>query len=114
MTCHRYVKLYQNHRLGELPPHIFAIADAAYHSMVRQRRHQCIVISGESGSGKTEATLLLLHHLTMLSQKGAHGQGVEQTILSSGPVLEVRFPTKHPRWKSFGHAQFLLRSGAAN
>ena len=83
--------MYQNHRLGELPPHIFAIADSAYHSMLKQRKNQCIVISGESGSGKTEATLFLLHHLTMLSQKGSHGSGVEQTILSSGPVLEVNF-----------------------
>lgn len=50
---------------------------------------QCIVISGESGSGKTESTNFLLHHLTALSQKGAHGSGVEQTILSAGPVLEA-------------------------
>ncbi|KAK7086061.1 Unconventional myosin-IXb [Halocaridina rubra] len=85
----KYVKLYQNHRLGELPPHIFAIADVAYSTMIKQRRNQCIVISGESGSGKTESTLFLLHHLTMLSQKGSHGSGVEQTILSSGPVLEA-------------------------
>jgi myosin-9 len=86
----KYVKLYQNRRLGELPPHIFAVADAAYHSMLRERRQQCIVISGESGSGKTESTNFLLHHLTALSQKGSHGSGVEQTILSAGPVLEVR------------------------
>ncbi|KAA0202003.1 hypothetical protein HAZT_HAZT009678, partial [Hyalella azteca] len=86
----KYVKIYQNHRMGELPPHIFAIADSAYHSMVKQRKNQCIVISGESGSGKTESTLFLLHHLTMLSQKGSHGSGVEQTILSSGPVACVQ------------------------
>ncbi|KAK2719040.1 unconventional myosin-IXAa-like isoform X2 [Artemia franciscana] len=85
----KYVKLYQNRRLGELPPHIFAVADAAYHSMLRERRQQCIVISGESGSGKTESTNFLLHHLTALSQKGSHGSGVEQTILSAGPVLEA-------------------------
>ncbi|KAL1117614.1 hypothetical protein AAG570_003929 [Ranatra chinensis] len=86
----KYVKLYQNRRLGpELPPHIFAIADCAYHCMLRERRNQCIVISGESGSGKTESTNFLLHHLTALSQKGSHGSGVEQTILSAGPVLEA-------------------------
>jgi hypothetical protein len=44
---------------------------------------------GESGSGKTESTNFLLHHLTALSHKGSHGSGVEQTILSAGPVLEV-------------------------
>jgi hypothetical protein len=47
---------------------------------------------GESGSGKTESTNFLLHHLTALSQKGSQGCGVEQTILSAGPVLEVRSP----------------------
>lgn len=47
------------------------------------------MISGESGSGKTESTNFLLHHLTALSQKGLHGSGVEQTILSAGPVLEA-------------------------
>ena len=85
----KYVSMYQNTPLGELPPHIFAVADAAYHSMLREKKNQCIVISGESGSGKTESTNLLLHHLTALSHKGLHGSGVEQTILGAGPVLEV-------------------------
>lgn len=86
----KYVKLYQNKRIGSsLPPHIFAVADTAYHYMLRERTNQCIVISGESGSGKTESTNFLLHHLTALSQKGSHGSGVEQTILSAGPVLEA-------------------------
>ncbi|XP_071169195.1 unconventional myosin-IXb-like isoform X19 [Mytilus edulis] len=85
----KYVKMYQNKRLGELPPHIFAIADTAFYTMLRKRKNQCIVISGESGSGKTETNNLLLHHLTALSQKGAHGSGVEQTILGAGPVLEA-------------------------
>lgn len=86
----KYVKMYQNRRLGDLPPHIFAIADAAYHTMLQEKRNQCIVISGESGSGKTESTNLLLHHLSALSQRAVHGTGVEQTILGAGPVLEVR------------------------
>ncbi|CAL1546779.1 unnamed protein product [Lymnaea stagnalis] len=85
----KYVSMYQNKRLGDLPPHIFAVADAAYHSMLREKKNQCIVISGESGSGKTESTNLLLHHLTALSHKGLHGSGVEQTILGAGPVLEA-------------------------
>ncbi|GAB1606082.1 unconventional myosin-IXAa-like [Argonauta hians] len=85
----KYVKMYQYKWLGDLPPHIFAIADAAFSTMLRTKKNQCIVISGESGSGKTESTNLLLHHLTALSQKGNHATGVEQTILGAGPVLEA-------------------------
>ncbi|XP_033097030.1 unconventional myosin-IXa-like [Anneissia japonica] len=83
-----YVDRYQNRKLHELDPHIFAIADASFHAMLEEKRSQCVVISGESGSGKTESTNLLIHHLTALSQKG-HGTGVEQTLLGAGPVLEA-------------------------
>ncbi|XP_006877195.1 PREDICTED: unconventional myosin-IXb [Chrysochloris asiatica] len=84
----KYVKMYENQQLGRLEPHIFAIADAAYHAMLRKRLNQCIVISGESGSGKTQSTNFLIHCLTALSQKG-YASGVERTILGAGPVLEA-------------------------
>ncbi|CDQ60378.1 unnamed protein product [Oncorhynchus mykiss] len=83
----KYVKMYDNHALGKLEPHIYAVADVAYHAMLQRRRNQCIVISGESGSGKTQSTNFLIHHLTALSQKG-FASGVEQIILGAGPVLE--------------------------
>lgn len=85
----KYVKMYENHQLGKLEPHIFAIADVAYYAMLRKKVNQCIVISGESGSGKTQSTNFLIHCLTALSQKG-YASGVERTILGAGPVLEVR------------------------
>ncbi|NXL93278.1 MYO9B protein, partial [Alectura lathami] len=84
----KYVKLYENHQLGKLEPHIFAIADVAYHTMLKKQVNQCIVISGESGSGKTQSTNFLIHCLTALSQKG-YASGVERTILGAGPVLEA-------------------------
>ncbi|XP_056453876.1 unconventional myosin-IXAb-like isoform X2 [Gadus chalcogrammus] len=84
----KYVKMYDNHTLGKLEPHIYAVADVAYHAMLQRRKDQCIVISGESGSGKTQSTNFLIHHLTALSQKG-FASGVEQTILGAGPVLEA-------------------------
>ncbi|XP_073784076.1 unconventional myosin-IXb isoform X4 [Danio rerio] len=84
----RYVKMYENHTLGKLEPHVFAIADAAFHTMMNKRVNQCIVISGESGSGKTQSTNFLIHCLTALSQKG-YTSGVERTILGAGPVLEA-------------------------
>ncbi|XP_040269613.1 unconventional myosin-IXa isoform X1 [Bufo bufo] len=84
----KYVKMYDNRRLGDREPHIYAVADAAYHAMLRRQRNQCIVISGETGSGKTQSTNFLIHHLTALSQKG-YASGVEQIILGAGPVLEA-------------------------
>ncbi|XP_048886169.1 unconventional myosin-IXAa isoform X4 [Brienomyrus brachyistius] len=84
----KYVKMYDNHQLGKLEPHIYAVADVAYHAMLQRHRNQCIVISGESGSGKTQSTNFLIHHLTALSQKG-FASGVEQIILGAGPVLEA-------------------------
>uniref|UniRef100_H3CW19 Myosin IXA n=1 Tax=Tetraodon nigroviridis TaxID=99883 RepID=H3CW19_TETNG len=83
----KYVKMYDN-RWGKLEPHIYAVADVAYHTMLQRERNQCIVISGESGSGKTQSTNFLIHHLTALSQKG-FASGVEQIILGAGPVLEA-------------------------
>uniref|UniRef100_A0A3P8YAM1 Myosin IXb n=1 Tax=Esox lucius TaxID=8010 RepID=A0A3P8YAM1_ESOLU len=84
----KYVTMYYNQPLGKLSPHIFAVADAAYHTMLRQQENQCVVISGESGSGKTQSTNFLIHCLTALSQKGC-SSGVERTILGAGPVLEA-------------------------
>uniref|UniRef100_A0A915CYF1 Myosin motor domain-containing protein n=1 Tax=Ditylenchus dipsaci TaxID=166011 RepID=A0A915CYF1_9BILA len=60
--------------------------------MLRIKENQCVVISGESGSGKTESTNFLLHHLTTLSGGLKSSSGcstIEQTLLSAGPVLEA-------------------------
>ena len=87
----KYVKQYQGRgRRSDLPPHIFAIADAAYTALNRRHFDQCIVISGESGSGKTESSNFLLHHLSALSRKMfSADSSIEQCILNAGPVLEV-------------------------
>lgn len=58
-------------------------------SMLRIKESQCVVISGESGSGKTESTNHLISHLTSLSQKGTSACSSETTLLNAGPVLEV-------------------------
>ncbi|XP_065176909.1 unconventional myosin-IXa-like [Sycon ciliatum] len=84
--CHKY----QNRRLGDpsVRPHIFAIADAAFHSLVQNGANQCVVISGESGSGKSEATKMLLYHIMRLSCK-ASTDGDLNRILGTAPVLEA-------------------------
>ncbi|XP_034411115.1 unconventional myosin-IXb isoform X2 [Cyclopterus lumpus] len=84
----KYVKMYENQPLGKLSPHIFAIADVALRAMLNRQVNQCIVLSGESGSGKTESSSYLIHCLTALSQK-TYSSGLERTVLGAGPVLEA-------------------------
>ncbi|XP_063742603.1 unconventional myosin-IXb isoform X2 [Eleginops maclovinus] len=84
----KFVTMYENQPLGKLSPHIFAIADVAFRAMLNRQANQCIVLSGESGSGKTESSSYLIHCLTALSQK-TYSIGLERTILGAGPVLEA-------------------------
>uniref|UniRef100_A0A3Q2XC31 Myosin motor domain-containing protein n=1 Tax=Hippocampus comes TaxID=109280 RepID=A0A3Q2XC31_HIPCM len=84
----KYVKLYENQPLGKLSPHIFAMADLAYRAMLNCKVDQCMVMSGESGSGKTESSSYLVHCLTALSQQ-TYCSGMERAILGASPVLQV-------------------------
>ncbi|KAK5885272.1 hypothetical protein CesoFtcFv8_019000 [Champsocephalus esox] len=78
------VLLYKGHALGENPPHLFAIANAAYSKMMDAKHNQVIIISGESGSGKTEATKLVLRYLAAMH----HKCNLVHQILEAAPLLE--------------------------
>ncbi|KAL6042070.1 Myosin motor domain-containing protein, partial [Balamuthia mandrillaris] len=67
-------------------PHIFAVAEACYYNMSEQMKNQSVIISGESGAGKTEATKLLIQYLAARTKEHSP---VEQKILESSPVLEA-------------------------
>lgn len=78
---------------GGLPIHLYTVADAAYRAMLSEKASQSIIISGESGAGKTEATKRMLAYLAELqSSKSEHRGGrrsVESQVLDANPVLEA-------------------------
>ncbi|KAL6637848.1 hypothetical protein ACP70R_025420 [Stipagrostis hirtigluma subsp. patula] len=81
---------YKGAAFGELSPHLFAIADACYRAMINDQGSQSILVSGESGAGKTETTKMLMRYLAFMGgRSGTEGRTVEQQVLESNPVLEA-------------------------
>ncbi|NXD58709.1 MYO1A protein, partial [Corvus moneduloides] len=82
------VEEYHNCSFFAVKPHIFAIADDAYRSLRDRDRDQCILITGESGAGKTEASKLVMSFVAAVSSKGEEVNKVKEQLLQSNPVLE--------------------------
>ncbi|KAK9732887.1 hypothetical protein RND81_04G029800 [Saponaria officinalis] len=81
---------YKGALLGELSPHVFAVADVAYRAMINEGKSNSILVSGESGAGKTETTKMLMQYLAFLGgRSSSEGRTVEQQVLESNPVLEA-------------------------
>ncbi|XP_062206677.1 myosin-17-like isoform X2 [Phragmites australis] len=86
----RTMEKYKGADLGDLDPHVFAIADVSYRQMINEGKSNSILVSGESGAGKTETTKLLMRYLAFLGgRSGTGARTVEQQVLESNPVLEA-------------------------
>ncbi|NXE83601.1 MYO1A protein, partial [Cochlearius cochlearius] len=82
------VQEYHNCNFFAVKPHIYAIADDAYRSLRDRDRDQCILITGESGAGKTEASKLVMSYVAAVCSKGEEVDKVKEQLLQSNPVLE--------------------------
>ncbi|KAK9689005.1 hypothetical protein RND81_09G027500 [Saponaria officinalis] len=80
-------------------PHVYATADTAYDKMMRDGVNQSIIISGESGAGKTETAKLAMQYLAI---RGGGGDGVEHEVLQTNCILE-----------SFGNAKTLRNDNSS-
>uniref|UniRef100_A0A2I3GM35 Unconventional myosin-VI n=1 Tax=Nomascus leucogenys TaxID=61853 RepID=A0A2I3GM35_NOMLE len=80
------IKSYQGKSLGTRPPHAFAIADKAFRDMKVLKMSQSIIVSGESGAGKTENTKFVLRYLT---ESYGTGQDIDDRIVEANPLLEA-------------------------
>jgi len=94
---------YRGKNQGTLPPHPYAIADVAYRQMLRDRKNQALVISGESGAGKTETAKITMHYMTSVSRTdAAQGSRIQEKIINANPILE-----------SFGNATTVMNQNSS-
>ncbi|KAJ5818819.1 Myosin-1 [Penicillium riverlandense] len=87
----------------ETPPHVFAVAESAYYNMKSYKDNQCVIISGESGAGKTEAAKRIMQYIASVS--GGSDSSIQQTkdmVLATNPLLE-----------SFGNAKTLRNNNSS-
>ncbi|XP_030405644.1 unconventional myosin-Ig isoform X2 [Gopherus evgoodei] len=85
------IEQYQGRELYERPPHLYAVADAAYKAMKRRAKDTCIVISGESGAGKTEASKYIMQYIAAITNPSQREEveRVKNVLLKSNCVLEA-------------------------
>ncbi|TKA72206.1 Myosin-1 [Friedmanniomyces simplex] len=94
---------YQGKNRLEVPPHVFAIAEASYYNMKAYSENQCVIISGESGAGKTEAAKRIMQYIANVS--GGRDNSIQQIkdmVLATNPLLE-----------SFGNAKTLRNNNSS-
>uniref|UniRef100_A0A4W6EJ74 Myosin IG n=1 Tax=Lates calcarifer TaxID=8187 RepID=A0A4W6EJ74_LATCA len=85
------IDAYRGRELYENPPHLYAVSDAAYKAMKRRAKDTCIVISGESGAGKTEASKYIMQYIAAITNPSqrAEVESVKNVLLKSNCVLEA-------------------------
>lgn len=73
----------------EVPPHVFGIAESAYYNMNAYKENQCVIISGESGAGKTEAAKRIMQYIAAVSGgEDSSIQEIKDMVLATNPLLE--------------------------
>ena len=83
------LRSYRGKNRLEMVPHVYAVAEAAYYAMRSYGDNQTVIISGESGAGKTEAAKRIMQYIAAVSGEGAGGiEDVKEMVLATNPLLE--------------------------
>merc|ERR1711971_1270128 len=92
LYTHRVCKIYLGKRRNEVPPHLWAIAEGAYRDMLQNKKDNAMLITGESGAGKTENTKKVITYLAMVAAGGGKKEekkvSLEDQIVATNPILE--------------------------
>lgn len=103
-----YINMYKGQSREDTKPHIYAMADGAFRNLVEEGENQSILVTGESGAGKTENTKKVIQYLAAVAhsdsplKKGAQHTNLSQQILRANPILE-----------SFGNAQTVRNNNSS-
>ncbi|XP_045538296.1 unconventional myosin-Va [Papilio machaon] len=81
------IMMYRGQAMGDLDPHIFAVSEEAYTKLERERRDQSIIVSGESGAGKTVSAKYAMRYFAAVGGNASETQ-VERKVLASSPIME--------------------------
>ncbi|XP_026095995.1 myosin-9-like isoform X3 [Carassius auratus] len=98
------VEMYKGKKRHEMPPHIYAITDTAYRSMMQDREDQSILCTGESGAGKTENTKKVIQYLAHVASSHKTKKDQSSSVLSHGE-LEKQLLQANPILEAFGNAK---------
>ncbi|XP_069851491.1 unconventional myosin-Vc isoform X1 [Dipodomys merriami] len=82
------IHAYSGQNMGDMDPHIFAVAEEAYKQMARNHRNQSIIVSGESGAGKTVSARYAMRYFATVSKSSSKAH-VEDKVLASNPITEA-------------------------
>nr|XP_014351236.1 PREDICTED: myosin-7-like [Latimeria chalumnae] len=99
------VAAYKGKRRSETPPHIFSIADNAYHAMLCNRENQSMLITGESGAGKTVNTKRVIQYFAIVAALGEPSGKKSQPSTKTGGTLEDQIIQANPALEAFGNAK---------
>uniref|UniRef100_A0A670K994 Myosin-7B-like n=1 Tax=Podarcis muralis TaxID=64176 RepID=A0A670K994_PODMU len=108
------VAAYKGKRRSEAPPHIYSIADNAYNDMLRNRENQSMLITGESGAGKTVNTKRVIQYFAIVAALGdSPGKKGQAPATKTGGTLEDQIIEANPAMESFGNAKTLRNDNSS-
>ncbi|KAG9318369.1 myosin 5 [Chiua virens] len=99
------IQAYSGRKRGELEPHLFAIAEDAYTAMAREGVGQTIIVSGESGAGKTESAKFIMRYIASVNPPGSGAKGKTKLSLDESSEIERQILATNPILESFGNAK---------